>query len=268
MKRILVLLAVMLVMLVAVPKTQAQDRVDLGVIRHITQPFIQGLSQGNLAIRTTYQPGTFYRKDWSQGTFMSLTGKAFVWTDATGVAHLDMFTKSPPMSLEGFRPPMTLYTSPNDADGNIVLGDGEEYWKRYRIWQTRSVVRFDIKLMYENQGVANAWNYWVSGRSDMHKYVEQWRELGFNDDGTVPGGYYPQAFVSQYFPEYEVDWANVSAMQPLEDVLDYQVPEGNLDWVHDDAPVGRWILEGLAFVGLIIIAYGTIKVGRRERELA
>lgn len=181
----LFLVALVIVLLPQKPAEAQGHRVDLSLIRHITEPFFDALKDKNIEVRTTYQCGTRYRKDWQPGTYMRLTGKGFVWTDATGVGHLDLFTMNPPMSLEGYRPPMTLNTAPVDQDGNIVVGD-PEYWIRYRIWQTRPCVRFSA-LLQENQGVANAWNYWVEGRTDMSKYRDQWRELGLNDNGTVSG---------------------------------------------------------------------------------
>lgn len=194
------------ILLVQTHSAKAQDRVDIATVKHITQPFIDAIAGKNIEVRVTYQAGTHYRKDWGEGTFVRLTGKCFAWTDAYGAAWLDCFVLDPPMSLEGFRPPMTLNTAPMDADGNIVVGD-PGYWIRYRIWQTRPMVRFSVDdLFAHNKALGAAWNYWVDGREDMHKYVPQWREFGFNDDGTVPGVYLSQPY-EEPVDFGEVDWS-------------------------------------------------------------
>jgi len=157
--------------------------VDVRPVKHITEPFITALSDKNIEVKTTFQCGSNYRKDWNAGTYMRLSGKGFVWTDAQGLVHLHIFTLDPPMSLEGFKPPMTLNTAPLDMDGNVVLGD-PGYWIRYQLWQTRPCVDF-TSLLQENRGMGAAWNYWLEQNIDALKRSEQWEALGLGRDGRA-----------------------------------------------------------------------------------
>lgn len=259
--------AVLLFLLLTVSSVQANqvNRVDLGVIRHITQPFIEALANKNIAVKTSYQCGTHYRKDWGSGTYMMLSGKAFPWTDATGTAHLDLFTLNPPMSLEGFRPPMTLNTAPVDADGNIVVGD-PQYWIRYRVWQTRPCVRFS-SLLQENQGVANAWNYWVQDRTDMSKYRNQWVELGLNPDGTAPRAYDrldPYAWQGDAAFE-QVNWSGApNYLTPVESVQQEDIGEGIVTW-KESFDFTKAVIS-LA-VAILLIGFFLVSVRRRNSVL-
>lgn len=256
---------VLLLALVQAVSGQTTSRVDLAVIRHITQPFLEALADKNIAVSTTFQCGTHYRKDWGNGTYMRLTGKGFVWTSASGKADLDLFTMPPPMSLEGFRPPMTLNTAPMDMDGNIVVGD-PQYWIRYRIWQTRPCVRFSA-LLRENLGVAGAWNYWIAGRTDMHKYRDQWRELGLADDGRAIA-YADLPLPTSELDTLQVDWFNAPYyLSPVETVQQEDIGEGNVLWKDNDLSVSSIVGLGVTCVILLLLCVGfIIRSGKPVKE--
>lgn len=247
---------IIILLFVSVTAVSAQNyRVDLSVIRHITQPFFEAMADKNIEVRTTYQCGTHYRKDWQPGTYMRLSGKGFVWTDNAGVAHIDLFTLTPPMSLEGYRPPMTLNTAPVDQDGNIVIGD-PQYWIRYRVWQTRPCVRFSM-LLKENNGIAGAWNYWVDGRTDMNKYRDQWRELGMSDSGKMPSAYLVQEIPNTDFGT--IQWSNIpNYLQPINSIGQPEME--TFTWEEDKSILPYLVIGGIISLLVVLFALSKMRV--------
>jgi hypothetical protein len=248
--KFVVLLMIFLFMVVPVVSAQ---RADLTEIRHITEPFFKALAQKNILVSTSYQCGSNYRKDWSDQTYMRLSGKAFPWTDGSGIVHLHLFTLDPPMSLEGFRPPMTLTTADIDADGNIVVGD-PGYWVRYQLWRTRPCVDFS-SLLRENPKVAQAWNYWISTTAqDAHKFATQWEALGLQRDGKL-SNIYSEIPVSEI--QDELSWQGEPQWDIDSKWRGYDVPQE----VKDEVGLEIFALLPFAIVLFLIVIGAVIKGG-------
>lgn len=213
MKRIISLLVLFVVLFSGATAVTAQnDYVDLRPIRHITQKYIDALTDKNILVFETYKCGTLYKKDWTFA-YVKLTGVGFPWTDQYGRAHLHFFTANPPMVLEGFRPPQTLHTSPYDMDGNLVLGDYEGYFERYRQWEERPCVDLTLSL-FSQDGFANAWANMIAKRSDIHKYKKQWEALGLDGETALPVSYLTS-------PCREADCTPIRPLFTPEEVLDW-----------------------------------------------
>lgn len=246
---VLVLLSLLLLTVFIVP-VEAQSTPNMNDIRYITEGFFNALAKKNIAVATSFQCGSNYRKDWAVGTYMALTGKGFPWTDQYGNVHLHMFTMQPPMSLEGYRPPMTLTTADVDVDGNITVGD-PGYWIRYRIWQTRPCLDFTTMLR-DNPGLASAWNYWINHypAGEVAKFQKHWEALGLSKDGRVTSFIDPKEFQDDA-PDlttmsYSLQWEDIPS-------LHYEGEE----YIVDDTPVkffglDFWVIAAIAVCILLM----------------
>lgn len=231
-----------------------QNFVDVRPVKHITETFAKALADKNIEVWKTYQCGSNYAKSWTAGTYMRLTGKGFVWTDGAGVVHFHLFTMNPPMSLEGFRPPMTLNTSPYDADGNIVVGD-PGYWIRYRIWQGRPCIDW-VDAMRSNRNLAAAWNYMLTHINNSQAYSKQWQAFGLESDGSMPLLNAPQQYIEP-ITDAQVQWAyQGSDVMPIQPYTS-QPGAGGVDVIY----IG---VAGVLFLGVVVV----VAVKSRIKEYA
>lgn len=244
-----------LVLLLISPSQAHAEYADIGPIKWLIDEFITAVKGHNVAVATSFTCGNTYRKDWLPGTYMRFTGKYYIWTDAYGDVHVHLFTMNPPMSLEGFRPPMTLNTSPYDMDGNVVIGD-PGYWIRHRIYLTRPCVDFVLTLR-QNTGMGAAWNYWMS-QNNVSKYQSQWAAIGLESNGFVPSMHMTSDINSMENPDLgEVDWT-------YWDGLTYDIGDINMEeeqtFMEKYAPYAFNIILVLVCVALVVGAVILLRI--------
>jgi hypothetical protein len=265
MKRVLFLLALVMVLFAGVSRTQAQNQnpnfVDIRPTRYITDGFIEALMGKNIRVGATFKCGTNYRADWLNGAYVRLTGKAYIWTDHNaGIVHIHLFVSDPPMMLNGLRPPMTLNTADFNSDGTLVQGD-DGYWVQYMRWRDRPCVDFRLSLL-SSKGLVDAWRFWLQDKP-VHKFQTIWGALGLDPTTGMPPEFLNMSAVVDPIDELPDEpipqWAGTLTNLPVMQVE----PGGEFETIARPTGSVDSITNMVQIVGAIIVGLGCLYVGAK-----